>query len=298
MTRVLITGADGFTGRHLAVELSNAGYEVHGLVRESIELEDFVAVHVANLADTKALQGVIHEVKPCYVVHLAAISFVAHGSIDEIYEVNLLGTRHLLDALVNSGVKSKSILLASSANVYGNAYHGGPLIESTREVPTNEYAVSKLAMEHMARLYKVRLPLVVVRPFNYTGVGQAPSFLLPKIIAHFKQRASVIELGNLDVAREFSDVRVVVEVYRRLLESPAAISETFNVCSGNAFTLDEVLRMACEISGHEIEVRVNPAFVRENEVKRLVGSKEKLESVIGPVVNIPLRQTLQWMLEA
>lgn len=298
MAKVLITGADGFTGRYLAAELSRAGYEMHGLVREPIELEDFAAIHVANLADTDDLARVIREVEPTHVVHLAAISFVAHGNIDEIYAVNLLGTRHLLEALASFNTPLKSVLLVSSANIYGNAFSDTPLNEGTLAAPANDYAVSKLAMEQMARLYQDRLPLVVVRPFNYTGVGQAPSFLLPKIVAQFKQHAAVLELGNLDVARDFSDVRVVVEVYRRLLESPAAVGETFNMCSGKAITLEELLHMAREISGHEIEVRVNPAFVRENEVKRLVGSKEKLESVIGPVVNIPLRQTLQWMLEA
>lgn len=298
MNRVFITGADGFTGRYLAAELSNAGYETHGLVRDSVELEEFAAVHVANLADTDALLRVIQQVQPTHVAHLAAISFVAHGDIDEIYAVNLLGTRRLLEALASSNVQLKSVLLASSANIYGNAFSDAPLTESTLAAPANDYAVSKLAMEQMARLYQDRLPLVVVRPFNYTGVGQASSFLLPKIVAQFKQREAVLELGNLDVARDFSDVRVVVEVYRRLLESPAALGGTFNMCSGKAVTLEEVLCMAREISGHEIDVRVNPAFVRENEVKRLVGSREKLESVIGPVVNIPLQQTLQWMIEA
>lgn len=298
MARVLITGADGFTGRYLATELRRAGVETHGLVRNPIALNDFAAVHVADLADSAALLRVIQHVQPTHVAHLAAISFVAHGQIDEIYAVNLLGTRHLLSALESSGVTVQAVLLASSANIYGNSVQDAPLTEATPAEPANDYAVSKLAMEHMAQLYRGRLPLVVVRPFNYTGVGQAPSFLLPKIVGHFKQRAPVIELGNLDVARDFSDVRVICEIYHRLLETSAAIGQTFNVCSGKVFTLDDVLQMAREISGHEIEVRVNPAFVRANEVKRLVGSRAKLESVIGAVADVPLRETLRWMLEA
>jgi nucleoside-diphosphate-sugar epimerase len=298
MARVLITGADGFTGRYLAAELRRAGVETHGLVRSPIALNDFAAVYVADLADSAALLRVIQQVQPTHVAHLAAISFVAHGQIDEIYAVNLLGTRHLLSVLASSGVPVQSVLLASSANIYGNSFHDAPLTEATSAKPANDYAVSKLAMEHMAQLYRDRLPLVVVRPFNYTGVGQAPSFLLPKIVGHFKQRAPVIELGNLDVARDFSDVRVICELYHRLLETSAAIGQTFNVCSGKAFTLDDVLQMAREISGHEIEVRVNPAFVRANEVKRLVGSRAKLESVVGAVADVPLRETLRWMLEA
>ena len=296
MNRVLITGADGFTGRYLAAELRTTGVEAHGLVRNPIALDDLAAVHVADLADYAALLRVIQQVQPTHVAHLAAISFVAHGQVDEIYAVNLLGTCHLLDALVRSGVSVQSVLLASSANIYGNSFYDAPLTEATPAEPTNDYAVSKFAMEYMARLFQDRLPMTVVRPFNYTGRGQSSAFLLPKIVDHFKRRAPVIELGNLDVERDFSDVRVVVEIYRRILETPAAVGGTFNVCSGKALSLAEVLHMAREISGHEIDVRVNPSFVRANEVKRMLGSRSKLESIIGPVVDIPLRETLLWML--
>lgn len=113
-----------------------------------------------------------------------------------------------------------------------------------------------------------------------------------------RRRAPLIELGNLDVARDFSDVRNVVQLYRRLLEAPAAVGQTFNVCSGQAWSLNDVLTMVREISGHDFEVRVNPAFVRQNEVKTLVGSRAKLDAVVGEVPEIALRDTLRWMLEA
>lgn len=296
MSRILITGASGFTARHLALEL-RTGYELHGLNRSAVSLPEFHALHRADLENTDSLLSVLEQVQPRFVVHLAAISFVAHGDADEIYRVNVLGTRHLLEALSKASVKPDAVLLASSANIYGNA-QVECLAEDAPPAPANDYAVSKLAMEYMAALYRERLPLMIARPFNYTGVGQSVSFLLPKIIDHFRRKAPVIELGNLDVARDFSDVRVVAEVYRRLLETPAAVGGTFNVCSGQAYSLQEVLSMAREISGHDIEVRVNPAFVRANEVKRLLGSRARLESVIGPVKNIPLRETVRWMLES
>jgi nucleoside-diphosphate-sugar epimerase len=107
----------------------------------------------------------------------------------------------------------------------------------------------------------------------------------------------VIELVNLDVARDFSDVRTVAAAYAKLLTEPAAIGETFNICSGRAVSLREVVEMVSELSGHPLEVRVNPAFVRANEVRTLCGSPDKLEKVIGPLDSIPLRQTLGWMLE-
>lgn len=299
MSKVLITGADGFTGRYLAKELSNAGHEVHGLVHLPMPegVEGVAQLHVANLCDLPALSAVMQAVQPEKVAHLAAIAFVAHGDVSAIYNTNLVGTRNLLESLVLSKSPLSAVLLASSANIYGNSVEG-VLDESTPAAPANDYAVSKLAMEYAAALYADRLPLIIARPFNYTGVGQSDSFLIPKIINHVRRKAPVIELGNLDVARDFSDVRNVVRVYHRLLQSPLAVSQAFNVCSGKAWSLNEVLAMVREISGHDFEVRVNPAFVRQNEVKTLLGSRTKLNEATGVMPEIELRDTLRWMLEA
>ena len=149
----------------------------------------------------------------------------------------------------------------------------------------------------MARLWFDQMPITMVRPFNYTGAGQSLNFLLPKIVDHFKRRAPVLELGNLDVVRDFSDVRSVVKRYRLLLEKEQA-GQVFNVCSGQGYSLLEVLQMMREISGYDPEIRVNPAFVRANEVHRLIGSRTKLDTVIGVVPDVPLRDTLKWMLES
>ena len=298
MTKYLITGADGFTGRYMLAELQGHGREVHGLAQRAMPapLPGCAAVHGVDLTDLAAIKAVVDQVQPDVVVHLAAIAFVAHGDAEAIYRTNLVGARHLLEALANAAHKPSQILLASSANVYGNAT-GGTLDESTPPAPANDYAVSKLAMEYMARLYMDRLPIVLVRPFNYTGVGQSGSFLLPKIVDNFHRKAPVLELGNMDVVRDFSDVRTVVKRYRLLLEAGQS-GEVFNVCSGIGHSLVEVLQMMRELSGHAPEVRVNPAFVRASEVHRLVGSRAKLDAATGPVPDIALRDTLQWMLES
>ncbi|MDZ7620955.1 MAG: GDP-mannose 4,6-dehydratase [Candidatus Competibacteraceae bacterium] len=273
---VLITGARGFTGRHLRQRLRAAGCRVVGLVREPGSDSDEIS---ADLARPEPLRAALEAVRPDCIVHLAAITFVPHGDPLEIYQTNLFGTLNLLDAILAVGLTPRKVLIASSANVYGN-----PPVEVIDETicpaPVNHYATSKLAMEHLARTYQDRLPILIARPFNYTGPGQDERFLIPKIVGCYRRRQPFIELGNLDVIRDFSDVRFVVEAYRRLLEGDA-VGETVNICSGVGVALGEILERMNRIAGYAIEVRVNPAFVRGNEVHRLIGDNHKLRRLVG-----------------
>lgn len=290
--RVLITGISGFTGSYMAAELKRSGYEVFGTGSGAGNEDGYYQV---DLNDAPAMRVLLTDLQPDIVLHLAALAYVGHGDADDFYRVNLLGTRQLLEALAESHSRARSVLLTSSANVYGNAAEGA-LNEDTLPRPANDYAVSKLAMEYMAGLWKDRLPLTIVRPFNYTGVGQAKNFLLPKIVDHFRRRADCIELGNLDVWRDFNDVRTVVHLYRRLIERPEATGRIYNVSSGRAYSLREVISMCEELTGHAMKIKVNPSFVRANEVRTLCGDSSRLRSLLGDWQQIELRDTLDWML--
>jgi nucleoside-diphosphate-sugar epimerase len=292
--RALITGLRGFTGYYLARELSAAGYRVFGTVLPGDPLGP--DIHAVDLRDRDAVNAMVEQVQPDVVAHLAGIAFVAHENADLIYNVNVLGTRNLLAALARNRHQPSAVLLASSANIYGNSM-AAVIDESVPPMPANDYAVSKLAMEHMAQLWADRLPIIIARPFNYTGVGQDEMFLLPKIVNHFRQHADRIELGNLAIARDFSDVRMVAGAYRRLLAVKPA-GQAFNVCSGEAHSMQEVLAMMGRIAGYEIKVEVNPAFVRSKDVARLVGSNAKLTSAVGELPAPPLEETLRWMYQA
>jgi nucleoside-diphosphate-sugar epimerase len=291
--RALITGIQGFTGRYMAAELKANGYEVIGLGSQP---SDEPGYHQVDLADGAALRELLATIQPDVVVHLAALAFVGHGAADAFYRVNLIGTLHLLEAIDACGKELDCVLLASSANVYGNA-SAGLLSESTPPAPANDYAVSKLAMEYMASLWHNRLPIVITRPFNYTGVGQEDNFLLPKIVSHFRQCVDKIQLGNLDVSRDFSDVRAVVKAYRGLIEA-RPLGQTVNVSSGNSHSLREVIEMCVAFTGHQIEVEVNPAFVRANEVKILCGDNSRLVELVKGWQTPRLEETLSWMLSA
>ena len=293
--RALITGIHGFTGQYMAAELRAHGWDVMGLGSQA-EGGSVPGYYCADLLDAASLRNVVAQVRPDAVVHLAGIAFVGHGDADAFYRVNLMGTRNLLAALAQGEHRPRCVLLASSANVYGNSTEG-VLTEATPAHPANDYAVSKLAMEHMARLWLERLPIVIARPFNYTGVGQSESFLLPKIVAHYRRRAPTIELGNIDVWRDFSDVRALAQAYRRLLEV-CPVGATVNVCSGHARSIGEVLNIMSRISGYSINVQVNPAYVRASDVRTLCGSNDLLQRLIGGWKTAPLEETLDWMFNA
>ncbi len=280
MTRLLLTGARGFTGQHFAAAAQQAGYEVLPLS--------------SDLTDREAVAAEAEQITPDIVVHLAAISAVTHADEDAFYRVNLFGTLNLLEALKALPKPPSRVLLASSANVYGNSLVS-PIDETTCPAPINHYAVSKLCMEHMSATFAEHLPLVTVRPFNYTGLGHDERFVIPKLVSHFLHKASTIELGNLSVEREFNDVRTVCETYLRLLKL-AEPGQIYNVCSGRPVSLNTVIDQLKQITGHELKVRVNPAFVRVNEVHRLCGSPVKLEACIGLLQHPSLEKTLRWML--
>lgn len=302
MPVALITGIAGFTGDYVARELEFRGYQIIGLDRKqgvppgAFPIVPGRTIYRCDLLDKASLSKIAETVHADVVVHLAGIAFVAHGDADAIYRTNIVGTRNLLEVLAGCMKKPSAVLLASSANVYGNT-RADPIGENVLPQPANDYAVSKLAMEYMASLWRDRLPIVIARPFNYTGVGQDDRFLIPKIVGHFRCGAREIELGNLDVERDFSDVRMISAAYCGLLQNISS-GETINVCSGNVYTLRQILGLMEEIAGYKINVKVNPAFVRANEVKTLRGCDIKLRSVVPVLPSISLRETLRWMFDA
>ncbi|HHD73169.1 MAG TPA: NAD-dependent epimerase/dehydratase family protein, partial [Epsilonproteobacteria bacterium] len=163
--------------------------------------------------------------------------------------------------------------------------------------PVNHYGCSKLAMEHISANYFDVFDIIITRPFNYTGVGQEKHFLIPKIVSHFRERKKEIELGNLDVAREFNDIDYIVDINHKLLICEAK-SIAVNLSSNHPVKLLDVIHMMNEIAGYTIEVKVNPLFVRENEIPSLSGSTDLLASLIDLKNNKTLRKTLQTMYHA
>ena len=288
MKKVLITGIDGFTGKYLEKKLLQEGFEVYGTVLENSKEQNHFLCDITNFND---INDIIKKIKPNFIIHLAAISFVGESDIELFYKVNVVGTQNLLDAIIKNRLNPKKIILASSATVYGKQKNN-VLDESMCPNPINHYGISKYAMEQIAKLYFEKLNIIITKPFNYTGIGQAEYFLIPKIVKHYKEKKEYIELGNLDVAREFNDVDYIIEIYYRLLMSNIK-SEIVNLSSNRPIKLLDIIDIMNSIAGYQIKVKVNPKFVRENEIKSLSGSTKKLFGLIEKVKQKDIRKLLE-----
>jgi nucleoside-diphosphate-sugar epimerase len=291
--RVLITGATGFTGRLLVERLRQNRREVMAFSNGA----DDEGVRNVDLRDFHSLTQAVSQIRPSAVVHLAGIAATDHSDIGEIYSANVVGTANLFGALAAVNIEPQIVVVASSAQVYAAPKDDAPLTEDSPLAPQSHYAVSKRTAEDIARIYSSRFPVIVTRPFNYTGPGQSPSFLVPKIVQHYAEGKSEIRLGNLDLFRDFSDVGRVVEAYYRLVSEPID-PDTINICSGHSVHLTDIPKILEEISGRTIEVITDPSLVRGNEPHVIAGSPSRLETLVGPLPNPEFRETLLHMYEA
>ncbi|WED22011.1 GDP-mannose 4,6-dehydratase [Vibrio sp. JC009] len=290
MKKVLVTGADGFTGKYVSNLLASKGYQV---VKSGIACDNSRGIVACDLTKYSDILNLLNDTQPDGIIHLAALSFVGHSDERAFYDVNVFGTQNLLKAAKEASLNLDKLVIASSANVYGSV-NDGSIEESRQLAPVNHYATSKAAMEYTVSNWFDTFPIILTRPFNYTGRGQDAKFLVPKIVQHFKDKAQVIELGNLDVSRDFSDVRDVARYYVSLYESEVD-SEVVNLCSGQVFSLSYILEEMSSIAGYPIDVKVNPDFVRNNEIKVLGGSREKLHKLTGITPKYSFRETLEHM---
>ncbi len=287
--RVLVTGASGFTGAYVVAALTEGGYHVVA------PPDDF------DLASLENCIEVVREATPDCVIHLAAISFVEHIDATAFYRVNTVGTQNLLEAIAATGLSPRRIVVASSANIYGNIDNGGaPIHETQHAAPVNHYGASKVAMEHLVSTWTDRLSVVLTRPFNYTGIGQPSSFLVPKLVDAFASRLSAISLGNLHVARDYSDVRHVANCYRALLDAPELKHSVYNLCSGVAVSISTILSELTAFTGHHPAIEIDPAFVRRDDIQTLCGDASRINEVLSAQRSTPiaLDDTLRWMLAA
>lgn len=298
--RILVTGSNGFVGRHLARELAGHGHEVVGFDLAAAATTGSVAEHVSgDIQDKPAVRTAVASLKPDGCVHLGGISFVPAAVRDPstLFAVNVLGTVNLLEALRTASPGTR-VLVVSSANVYGETASPAPITEQTPLAPGTLYAISKAAADLTTLQYAGlhRLHAMTARPTNHIGPGQSGQFVIPALAQQVKAVARdeappVIKVGNLDSVRDFSDVRDVVRAYRLLIEQGRA-GQAYNISSGARVRIGSVLDDLCAMAGVKPEIVVDPAKFRPtDESPRL--DTAKLRTDTGWQPEIALKTTLR-----
>jgi GDP-4-dehydro-6-deoxy-D-mannose reductase len=308
--RLLVTGAGGFVGGHLVglVRREAPDTSVHGVVLPHGSLAWSTAqgarIVEADLDDPAAAAAVIEEVRPDGIVHLAGQSSVHQSWLDPggTLRTNVLGIVHLLDAARSTSLRP-AVLVVGSAEEYGPVAEAEiPIREDAPLRPASPYAVSKVAQGALALLYGPAggMRVVLTRTFHHTGPGRGEAFAessFARQIAEIEHglRPPVIEVGNLDAVRDFTDVRDVVRAYLLLLEKGEP-GRAYNVCSGRGRRIRDVLDMLLASSSAKVEVRVDKERLRPSDVPAQVGDPSRLRVATSWEPRIPLEETLRDLL--
>ncbi len=299
---ILITGAGGFVGRHLIAHLAAQSDAVlHAAIFEPVTSWTMPATpYPVDLRDAAAVRALVERVRPDGVFHLAAVADVGKSFEQPwaILENNLLSQVNLLEALRAFAPEART-LIVSSAEVYGAAGDASrALDEDTPFAPANPYSVSKAAQDMLGLEYFLayQMPVLRARPFNHIGPGQVPGFVASDFASQIAAieaglREPVLYVGNLEAERDFTDVRDVVRAYRLILAKgePGAV---YNVCRGQAHSIQYLLDVLLSYSTAKIEVQPDPARLRPVDVPRRVGDASRLRAQTGWEPEIPFEQSL------
>ena len=306
----LVTGIAGFAGSHLAECLLNAGREVAGLALPGEDLSrlnsvrDRIDLRLADITDAGALERALEGLEPAYVFHLAALASVpqSFAQADAALRVNTLGTLNLLEAFKSR--RLSRFVYISSADVYGFVRADEvPVRETHRLKPSNPYAASKAAAEVVCTQYwrTFAVPVVILRPFNHTGPRQGPGFApsdFARAISRIEKglEAPRLTVGNLDSQRDYSDVRDVVRAYRDAAEC-CEPGEVYNISSGQATRIADLLSVLVSDARIDIEVVRDPAKARPSDTPVVVGDHSKFSRRTGWQPQIPFVDTLRNLLD-
>lgn len=311
--RILITGITGFVGHHLAAELRShhQDAEIWGLTWGEYDPETLeraapgIRLIEGNLVDGASVKPILDAAKPDLIYHLAAASSVARswGSAARSLEINAMGTAHLFDAVLESGL-DPVVVVSSTAEIYGRIDDtSAPLTEDTPFAPISPYGTSKVAQDLLTAQYHTGrgLDTIRLRFFHLTGPGRPPHFVASSFARQIARMEAGIApptlgVGNLESIRDFTDVRDAVRACRLIADRRHA-GGVFHVCTGRPVPITEIVGHLLEMSRCEIEVEVNGDLVRPSDIPWLVGDPSRIEAATGWRAEIPLEQTLRDLLD-
>ena len=290
--KVLITGIDGFVAGYLSEYLLKNDYDVYGTTIKESYKNARIKILKMNLLDVENVNNVIKNISPDMIFHLAGQSAVGLSWQKPVLtiDVNVNGTLNLLEAVKNSNVNSK-ILIVGSSDQYGIIKpENCPIKETQPQIPQSPYGISKKTQEEIGKLYvkAYNMNIIFVRAFNHIGARHSENFVVPdfasKIVKIEKGENPVLKVGNLDTLRDFTDVRDIVRGYVMLLEN-GKIGESYNIGSGNVVKVKDILEKLVSLSNKEIKIEID---------------KEKFRPVDVPIVqcdNAKIRKDTEWIPE-
>lgn len=307
--KIFITGSTGFVGSHLIDYLRSPENKIFGAffpaTSEKVKKMRGVELFYMDITDEKETYSAVKAIRPDWIFHLAAVSNVRYSwkNRRETMETNILGTFHLFE-VARKLVPSARILFISSSDVYGIHMHmSRPFKEEAVVHPVSPYAYTKISGESLCQFYSQieELDIVIARSFPHTGPGQSPDFVCSdwaRQIANIeKEKAEpVLKVGNIDVERDFLDVRDVVKAYTGLLKRGKK-GEVYNVCSGKAVALRNILQLLLSFSSKKADLNVDPEKLRKADIPILFGDNGKIKQDVKWKPQISLRQTLSDLLD-
>ena len=316
MKKILITGFSGFVSRHFLDFLykENLAYEILGvdINQPQMSLEVYrdkldVKFKTLNLLEKEALNALIADFRPDYILHLASFSSVAYSwnFPADCFNNNTQIFLNLTECLRENDLLDCRFLSVGSSEEYGNVTEEQlPLYEDMKLEPVSPYAVARVAQEMMAKVLVdgFGMNIILTRSFNHIGPYQDTRFVIPSFVRRVMDvvqsgaNSGVIETGDITIVRDFVDVRDVVRAYYLLL-TEGTPGEIYNISSGKGIALSDVIAKIADLLSIEIECRVNPMFVRPGDNQKIVGSFEKIQKELGWKPEIPLSQTLRDMVE-
>ncbi len=303
--KVLIFGAGGFVGPHLAEEFSLHGYEVFGtdITEPKAPVQALSRYAVMDMLNPADVMSLIDSIRPDYIVNLAAISSVGNSwhIPQKTISVNVNGTLNILEAVRKSEIKIRILLIGSSEEY---AVSDSPISEDYTLNASNPYGISKIAQENFAEIYRSSygLDIISTRTFNHTGTGQPETFVLPSFTRqaadiHNSGKDGRIYTGNISVRRDFGDVRDMVRAYRMILESNTAC-KVFNVGSGTAYSLAELLDYIVSLASQKIEVVISPEKFRPSDNPVIWCDNALLKSETGWSAKYTIYDAIKGMFDA
>lgn len=308
--KALITGIAGFVGSHLAELLLSKGFEVYGLCRPRTKTDHITGIldklHLedADLLDSHSLYGTVSRIKPDYIFHLAAQSFVPTSWVSPsvTLEVNIIGSANLFEAVRQAKI-DPVIQIACSSEEYGLVYPNETPIKETNPLrPQSPYGVSKVAMDYLGYQYfcSYSMKIMRTRGFNHTGPRRGDTF----VTSNFAKQIAMIEkgkqepkihVGNLDAQRDWTDARDMVKAYLLSVEK-CDPGDVYNICTGKAVVIKDMLNMLIVMSKVKVEVVQDASRMRPSEVPVLIGDNTKFVAKTGWKPEIPFEKTMEDLL--